>query len=265
MNNSPDKPTLEDAVRESKAPAIARAAAILRLLGRSDAPMGLQPIARELSLVPSTCLYVLRALVAEELVSFESATKRYALGSGVLSLARAWLQRDPFAGFAQPLIDEISAHFGVTCVAVEISGLERFTAVAVSKGTGNFQLSTEVGSRFPALISATGRCIAASGSFDQKRLRARFEKLRWDNPPSFAEWLAQVDEAQARGFGVDAGNYIAGVSVVAAPVFKAAGPPSHALSATALTRTLDRETLPLLAQALIERCQLLSRQIADNS
>ena len=71
-----------------KTPAIARAAAILRLLGRSEVPMGLQAIAPELGLVPSTCLYVLRALVEEELVSFDPDTKRYALDAGVLTLAR---------------------------------------------------------------------------------------------------------------------------------------------------------------------------------
>jgi DNA-binding IclR family transcriptional regulator len=61
---------------DSKAPAIARAAAILRLLGKSDVPLGVNAIARELGLVPSTCLYVLRALAEEELVAFDADTKR---------------------------------------------------------------------------------------------------------------------------------------------------------------------------------------------
>src|ERR1700749_3054920 len=84
------------AVEASKAPAISRAAAVLRMLGRSEAPLGVQAIARELGLVPSTCLYVLRALVAEELVAFEADTKRYSLDAGVLSLAQHWLRRDRF-------------------------------------------------------------------------------------------------------------------------------------------------------------------------
>ena len=71
----PDR-LLASAVEASKAPAISRAAAVLRLLGRNDASLGVQTIARELGLVPSTCLYVLRALVAEELVAFDPDTKR---------------------------------------------------------------------------------------------------------------------------------------------------------------------------------------------
>jgi hypothetical protein len=105
---------LARAVKESKAPAISRAAAVLRLLGKHDAPLGLQPIARELGLVPSTCLYVLRALVAEGLVAFDPDTKRYALDAGVLTLARQWLRRDAFADLAQPALDKLAQRFGVT-------------------------------------------------------------------------------------------------------------------------------------------------------
>ena len=92
----------------SKAPAIARAAAILRLLGKSDAPLGVNNIARALDLVPSTCLYVLRALTEEELVAFDPDTKRYSLDAGVLTLARGWLRRNQFADVPQPLIDRLA-------------------------------------------------------------------------------------------------------------------------------------------------------------
>ena len=178
-------------MKESKAPAISRAAAVLRLLGRSEGPLGLNVIARDLGLVPSTCLYVLRALVAEELVSFDPDTKRYALASGVLTLARGWLRRDEFASLAQAPLDRLSREFGVTMLGVEIFGIDHIIAVAVSQGSAGFQLATQVGSRFPALISATGRCIAAFGGHDEAILRARFEGLRWDEPPAFGQWMEQ--------------------------------------------------------------------------
>src|ERR1700710_1444866 len=110
-------------VKDSKAPAISRAAAVLRLLGKSDQPLGLQPIARELGLVPSTCLYVLRALVAEELVAFDSDTKRYAPEGRVHALARQWLRRNPFNELAQPVLDRIAQAFDVTMLGVQIVGL----------------------------------------------------------------------------------------------------------------------------------------------
>ena len=254
--------TLKEHLKQSKAPAIARAAAILRLLGKSDAPLGLQPIARELGLVPSTCLYVLRALVEEELVAFDPDTKRYALEAGVLTLARQYLRRDEFHDLAQPHLDRIAAEFDVTTLGVQIVGLDHIIALAVSQGQGNFRLSTQVGSRFPALISATGRCIAAFGDYPQDRLEDRFTKLRWDEPPAFEEWLEQIAETRRQGYGIDAGQYIDGVTVVAAPVWKGGRRPSHALVATGLSGAIKRAGAERLAEALKEAARSLSSQLS---
>src|ERR1700722_4840174 len=197
----PDR-DLAKAVKATKAPAISRAAAVLRLLGKSDVPMGVQAIARELGLVPSTCLHVLRALVAEEFVSFDPDTKRYSLEAGVLTLARHWLRRNRFNDLAQPVLDRIGQTFDVTTLGVHIVGLDHIVVVAVSQSGNNFQLSTHIGSRFPALISATGRCIAAFGDHAEAELEARFKTLRWDEPPTYTEWQAQVRQTRVRGFAV---------------------------------------------------------------
>lgn len=254
-------PELAQAVKDSKAPAISRAAAVLRLLGKSETPLGLNVIARELGLNPSTCLYVLRALVAEELVSFDPASKRYALAAGVLTLARSWLQRDQFAELSRPALERLAQDFGVTVLGVQIFGIDHIVAVGVARGSTGFQLATEVGSRFPALISATGRCIAAFGGYPEGRLKAKFETLRWDDPPSFPEWMAQVERTQQQGFGVDEGNYIGGVTVLAAPVWNAPGAPSHALVAIGLTAALQRAGLPELQQALVQSARGLTQQM----
>ncbi len=251
---------LAKAVKDSKAPAISRAAAVLRLLGKSETPLPLQAIAKELGLVPSTCLYVLRALVAEELVAFDPDTKRYALEAGVLTLARQWLRRNQFADLAQPALDRLSQQFGVTTLGVQIMGLDHIVTVAAAQGAG-FQLNVQVGSRFPALISATGRCIAAWGNYPQAELEARFAKLRWEEPPSFTDWQAQVAQTRAQGFGIDEGNYIAGVTVLAAPVWKGRGRPSHALVAIGIGAALKRNGLEDLEAALVAAARSLTSQL----
>ena len=199
--------------------------------------------------------------MAEELVSFDPAAKRYALAAGVLTLARSWLQRDQFAELSRPVLERLAQDFGVTVLGVQIFGIDHIVAVGVARGSTGFQLATEVGSRFPALISATGRCIAAFGGYPEARLKAKFETLRWDDPPSFADWMAQVERTREQGFGVDEGNYIAGVTVLAAPVWNAPGAPSHALVAIGLTAALQRAGLPELQQALVQSARGLTQQM----
>ena len=233
----------------SKAPAITRAAAILRLLGKSDAPLGVNAIARELGLVPSTCLYVLRALAEEELVAFDADTKRYALEAGVLTLARGWLRRNRFVDLAQPVMDRLAREHGMIVVGTALGG-------------SNFQLSAQVGSRFPALISATGRCIAAFGGHSEAILRKRFAALRWDDPPSFDEWSEQVAQTRERGWAIDEGKYIAGITVLAAPVWKAQHTPGYALVAIGLGSAVRRIGVEALAAALTDAARALSGQMS---
>ncbi|NML05744.1 IclR family transcriptional regulator [Sphingomonas sp. G-3-2-10] len=262
-NSRPDR-ELADTLKSSKVPAIARAAAVMRLLGKSETPLGVQVIARELGLVPSTCLYVLRALAEEELVAFDPDTKRYSLEAGVLTLARQWLRRSQFADLAQPVIDRLCRTFDVTMLGVQIFGLDHMVVVALSQSGQNFQLSAQIGSRFPALISATGRCIAAFGGYSESELEPPFRALRWDEPPAFEQWMAEVVEARTKGFAVDDGNYIAGATVVSAPVWKAPGKPSHALVATVIGGGSRRERLGELSEALVEGAQTLTLQLGGD-
>ncbi len=252
---------LAHTTRDSKAPAISRAAAILRLLGKSETPLGVQAIARELALVPSTCLYVLRALAEEELVSFDPDTKRYTLEAGVLTLARGWLRRNQFSDLAQPHLERIARDFDVTTMGVQIVGLDHIIVVATAQGGANFQLSAQIGSRFPALISATGRCIAAFGNVPAADLERRFHTLRWDDPPSFEDWQDQVRQTAELGYGVDDGNYISGITVVAAPIWKSIGRPSHALVAIGIGGAIKRRGPDALGQALLTSARSISGQM----
>lgn len=226
--------------------------------------MGVHPIARELGLVPSTCLYALRALVAEELVAFDPTTKRYALDAGILTLARHWLRRDEFNNLAQPALDRISERHQVTVLGARISGLDPIVVVALAQASRTFQLSTQIGSRFPALISATGRCIAAFGGHADAEIEARFQRLHWDNPPSLASWRREIAETRSRGWAVDSGNYLAGVTVVAAPVWRNGDHLSHALVAIGVGATI-RDGLPALRQDLVTASRSLSRRLGNES
>lgn len=258
ISNAAEAPPLTE---KSKAPAIARAAAILRLLGKSNAPLGLHTIAKQLGLVPSTCLYVLRALTAEGFVAFDADTKRYVLDAGVLTLASNWLRRNRFADLVQPPLDRLGREFSATMLGVQIVGLDHIIVVATSQSASDFHLTAQIGSRFPALISATGRCIAAFGDYSEAELDERFHTLRWENPPTLGEWKAQVQQTRQQGYALDEGNYIAGVTVVAAPVWKAQGKLSHALVALYISSALKPPGSTSLHHALLAAAQSVSQQL----
>lgn len=220
-------------------PAVTRAIAILRLLGRTRVPLGVKAISQTLGLVPSTSLHILRVLVAEELVKVDAA-KQYSLGSGVLSLARTALESNDFPTLVQPRIDDLSRRFGVTAIGLELPNLQHMIVVALSRTQAAVRLHVDVGSRFPALISATGRCVAAFSDQPKAEIERRFRALRWNNAPTYEAWCKEVDTVRRLGFSIDRGNYIAGVTVVAVPVPTERGPISRSLAAVGITGQLDR-------------------------
>ncbi len=241
-------------------PAVSRAVAILRLLGRTKTPMGVKAIAQALGLVPSTGLHILRVLVAEELVKVDAA-KQYSLGMGTLSLARTALDSSDFPILVQPKIDELSRRYPVTAIGVELPNLEHMIVVALSQTQAPVRLHVDIGSRFPTLISATGRCVAAFTSQPPAEIDRRFRSLRWHNAPTYETWRKEVDTVRRQGFSIDRGDYIAGVTVVAVPVLNASGTITQSIAAVGISSQLDRATATALAHDMQDAARAVAAQL----
>jgi len=215
-------------------PAVTRAVAILRLLGRHKTPLGMKAISQALGLVPSTSLHILRVLVAEELVKVDTA-KQYSLGMGALSLARTALDNSDFPTLVQPHIDALSRRYPVTAIGVELPNLEHMIVVALSQTQAPVRLHVDIDSRFPA--------------------------LRWHNAPTYAAWRKEVETARRQGFSIDRGNYIAGVTVVAVPVLNVAGTIAQAIVSVGISSQLDRAASVALAHDMQDAARAVETQL----
>lgn len=248
-------------LRGSNVPAVVRATSILRFLADSDEALGVQAIARAMNLIPSTCLHLLRTLVAQNLVAFDGETKRYRLDAGVLTLARSWMRQNPFGKTAQPTLVQLSRTHAVSVLAVQIHGLDHMVVVNISPSAQILNPHAEIGSRFPALVSATGRCVAAFGGHSWDELARRFPDIPWQHPPSLAAWRREVEAARTNGYAIDAGNFLVGLTILSAPVFDLSGNLRHAIATVGISEQLPRAKLDLLAQDLREAAQRLSLQM----
>lgn len=245
-------------VRVRPVPAVSRSIAILRLLGRIGQPLGVKAIADELALVPSTCLHILRVLVTEELVTWDPATKRYALGNGMISLARSVLDRSGFPQLIQPALDRLAGRFGVTAMGVEVTTRDTAVVLALSHSNQPFRVHTDVGSRFDTLVSATGRLIAAHGEENWTDLRKKFSQIPWDKAPRFGAWKKEVELARTQGFSVDRDNFMDGLTVVAVPVFVAGARLAYTVVVVGLSSQLTTVATDLLAQEMMREAREIS-------
>jgi DNA-binding IclR family transcriptional regulator len=227
-------------------PAVSRAVAILRLLGSSPEPLGVKAIAQSLGLVTSTCLHILRVLVDEELLRVD-ATKRYSLGAGILPIARSVLEGGGFAAAAQPGLDRLARTWGTTAIGVEAGGLDHMVVMALSHSHVPFRLHVDVGSRFPALISATGRLVAAYTTQPWPEVERRFRALRWQNAPTLEAWRKDVERVRRRGYALDRGNYLHGVAVISVPILDPRSELTHALVVIGVSEQIDNARCTAIA------------------
>lgn len=245
-------------VRVRPVPAVTRSIAILRLLGEQKQPLTLKNVAQALNLVPSTCLHILRVLVSEDLVTLDPDTKRYALGTGMISLARSVLEGGGFTQMVQPVLDRMAAQFGVTAMGVEITSRQTVLVLAISQSNQPFRVHTDVGSQFDTLVSATGRLIAAHSGEGWPSLKEKFARVVWDKAPTYTAWKKEVELTRSRGWALDRDNFMAGITVVAVPVFSLGGRLVHTLVAVGLTSQLGAPIVQKMAQAMQREASALS-------
>lgn len=245
-------------VRVRPVPAVSRSIAILRLLGREKQSLGVKAIADALELVPSTCLHILRVLVVEELVKVEPGTKRYSLGNGMISLARNVLDGADFTHLVQPVLDRLASERGVTAMGVEITSRQSSLVLALSHSNQPFRVHTDVGSEFDTLVSATGRLIAAYSGENWTQLEKRFKAISWDKPTTFESWKKEVELARRKGWSVDRDNFIAGITVVAVPIFGANSKLTNTLVAVGLSDQLKGALTVEIAVAMQQEALGLS-------
>ena len=209
---------------------MASALAILRLLADKEQAMGVNAIARELGLAPSSCFKFLKTLVAEDFVEIDDVTKCYSLGNEAIAVARHALDPDRAFSTIRHRLEEAAQTYSIAIGLWRILPKSRMALVGFAEGTNQMRIHMSTGQRLPILVGAVGRAIAAKMDLPDDELQARFSELRWQVPLPFEDYRRQVEKAKVTGYGYDSGNFSPGVNTVAVAIVDDAGSVRYGLS-----------------------------------
>ncbi len=233
--------------------AVTQAAAILRAVAGSREALGVTAIARAAGVSPSTTLNILRTLVHEGFVALVPETKTYRLGLGLLEVARPLLNRSDVE-LLQPGLQQVATEFEATTTVWQVAPDDKALLLGRIVPASGIHIEFRLATRIPAYAGAIGRAVAAAGqsagALPRATLRARFGAIRWHVPVPFDTFLEEVAAAAERGYAVDIGQLIRGVTTAAAALCDHNRRPRLVVAAHLFQGQLTDERLEALGLAL---------------
>ena len=246
---------------ESLAPAVTRAGAILDLLAENaDHAVGPSELARRLGLPKSSIANICNALAEIGLV--RRIGTGFALGRKLAELGGAYLASVDLVQEFYEACNDLPTGSEETVQLAVLDDVE-MTYLARHDGTQPVRLTSQIGRRLPASVTATGK--AALASIDEREVRRRFEGH--ELPTLTSRSLATVDALIAdlgivrrRGYAMDDEETVEGVVCfgVAIPG-RRPGEGPYAASITLLKARATPERIP----ALVNDLHTLARKLSD--
>jgi IclR family transcriptional regulator, blcABC operon repressor len=198
---------------DSLAPAVTRAALILEVLAeRGGEPTGPSELARRLELPKSSIANICAALADAGLL--RRIGTGFALGRKLAEFGGAYLTAmDLVQDFSEACL-QLPAASDETIQLAVLDGLE-MTYLARHDGRQPVRLTSQIGRRLPATVTATGK--AALASLDERELHTRLAEmpelpgLTSNSHTTVSSLLADLAEVRRRGYAIDDEETVEGV------------------------------------------------------
>jgi DNA-binding IclR family transcriptional regulator len=199
---------------------IERAAAVLRLLGSTDRPLGIIEIAAALDLPRPTAHGIVRTLREVGFVDQDQGTSRYALGPALRELGSGGWDRHDLRAQAMNWADSLA---GSTGLAVHLGvAAERAVRLVhhVFRPDGSAQ-RIRTGEQQPLHATALGKCLLAQLDDEEARRAAGREPYPALTPRTVTSWEklgGQLERVRREGVAYSREEYEVGLHSIAVPL-----------------------------------------------
>lgn len=241
------------------------AAAILHYLrtnGNRPAPM--MEVARALGMNNSTCFNILRTLAAERLLEYESDTRLYSLGSGLVELATLVDDHGQLLNAALRHAEHVANEVHECCLVVRKANDDSFLVVGKAEGPGSLKLTASVGDRLPpygAVLSKAYFAWCDDGEVT-RMLRAHGLPARTEaSITGYEDFRRELDRTRKRGYATSMGEYYDEYNAVGVPVLNADGRPGLVMVVTGLASRISPRVMPFIAARLRRAALATSRDV----
>lgn len=175
-------------------------------------------------------------------------SRRYSATIKLFQLGHCVLENNDLFTTAQPIIEVLSAETGES---VYVLIRDQLDVVVIAKATGSYSLrqDEQIGFRYAAYNSASGRVLLAHLAAAERRRLFRGHRLRPTTPQSptrYAQLEERLEPIARQGYAVEHEEYNIGLSCIAAPVLDHKGNVTAALTVSGPTVRLKADLSKLI-------------------
>jgi DNA-binding IclR family transcriptional regulator len=203
---------------------VKRAISLLFVVARSEQPMGLTEISRQLGLDKATVLRLLATLEEAKLVQQDAITKRYIGGPALSQLSSSW--RTDIRQIAGPYLRTLLRAVNESVCLVCPRDLERICIESLPSSSQELLVVPAVGTANPIYAGASGKVILAYLPGKEVDRIIELTGLRPVTTVGITErrmLLKHLETVRKRGYDYSISDVTLGASALAAPVFDANG------------------------------------------
>jgi len=248
------------AVPNEPASSLDKAIDILFVFQHAGGPLGVTEVGRAAGLPKSSAHRLLQGLARRGLVE-QDAQGRYRPGFALVALGLGALETDPVVAAARPVLEAESAALGETVFLTAVRG-GQLAVLAKTEGTGFLRAAPRVGSTVPAHATAVGKLQLAFAPDDLcTEAVSELERFTARTAITKSELAAATEEARRIGWATNRDEWIPGLAVVAAPVFRS-GRLVAALAVAASSARLDELGVAAVAQRAVTAAGQIEARLA---
>lgn len=211
--------TAKKVTQDSAIQSVQRAAAILRCFAQTDADLGVTEISKQLNLHKSTVSRLLSTLQHEGFVDQNSATGKYHLGLGLVTLAGIVLERLDLREVASPFLSALAEQTQETVNIVVLDGRECMN-IGGAPSPRPIQYIGRMGRRTPVHCTAAGKVLLAHLTPGEREQLLTGPLPRYtDNTPVDLQALElALAQIRVQGYAISHEEHQTDLSAIAAPV-----------------------------------------------
>ncbi|BAB52580.1 mlr8761 [Mesorhizobium japonicum MAFF 303099] len=233
---------------------VQRALNLLKLLGTTEKPIGVNEIARRLGKHVSAVSRTLATLEHNGFVERDEETGRFVLGVELIALASRLLAEHDVVRVARPYLEELAES---TRETTSLSLWNKTHAINVEHvlGPGSIKHIAAPGRRNPAHCTATGKAMLSHmpDSTLREVLALGLERYTDRTTTEVSALESELDHIRKQGYALNVGEFIPEIAAVAAVIHDRRGRVAAAIAVTMpvfhFTQQIEQQLAPLVINA----------------